>query len=150
MGITPAQFPASGQRAGGEPGRGGWHPLPFWYTMWVSRCGGIGRRAGFRFQWLVRGGSSPLTDICEISSAVERYPSKLDVRSSNLLFRFSRITLLNLFHNSSAVEPPTVNRLVPGSNPGCGVRSNPAVLPRALTSKLPFALELIIQNAVAR
>ena len=58
---------------------------------------------------------------CEISSAVERYPSKLDVRSSNLLFRFSRITLLNLFHNSSAVEPPTVNRLVPGSNPGCGV-----------------------------
>jgi hypothetical protein len=26
------------------------------------------------------------------------------------------------FHNSSAVELSTVNRLVPGSNPGCGVR----------------------------
>lgn len=27
----------------------------------------------------------------------------------------------NLFHNSSAVESVTVNHLVPGSNPGCGV-----------------------------
>ena len=35
---------------------------------------------------------------CEISSAVERYPSKLDVRSSNLLFRFplSRIITMSL------------------------------------------------------
>ena len=29
----------------------------------------------------------------------------------------------SLFHNSSAVESVTVNHLVPGSNPGCGVGS---------------------------
>jgi hypothetical protein len=32
-GVTPAQFPASGQRAGGEPEGGVDTPLPFWYTM---------------------------------------------------------------------------------------------------------------------
>jgi hypothetical protein len=31
------------------------------------------------------------------------------------------ITLTPSFHNSSAVESVTVNHLVPGSNPGCGV-----------------------------
>ena len=43
MGITTAQFLASGQRASGEPAQTG-------LTSPTRRYGGIGRRAGFRFQ----------------------------------------------------------------------------------------------------
>ena len=57
--------------------------------------------------------------LCEINSAVECLPSKQNVSGSNPLFRFPLWD--NLFHNSSAVESVTVNHLVPGSNPGCGV-----------------------------
>ena len=35
----------------------------------------------------IRGGSSPLIDTCGVSSAVERYPSKLDVVGSIPILR---------------------------------------------------------------
>ena len=60
----------------------------------------------------------------------------------HLEFGFDSRSTANLFHNSSAVESVTVNHLVPGSNPGCGVGSDPAGSPKSTPS--PYAVGSLV------
>ena len=53
----------------------------------------------------------------------------------------------SLFHNSSAVELSTVNRLVPGSNPGCGVADRTNIQLWSRTVSATWAINSAVECA---